>query len=65
MSAWVAAVAALAALIGTCGGVLWSGGRRDGKIDAILEQLASITQDHETRLRAVEHQWTPQHRRTR
>lgn len=28
-----------------------SGARRDGKIDAAIEQLTAITTDHETRLR--------------
>ena len=63
-SGWAAALTAFAALIGTLAGVLIRSGRRDGKIDAVLEQLTRITQDHETRLRVVE-RYQPQHRRSR
>lgn len=41
------AVAALGPVITTA----VSGARRDGKIDAAIEQLTKITTDHESRLR--------------
>jgi hypothetical protein len=31
------------------------GGRRDGKIDIILERLAELAADHENRIRELEH----------
>jgi hypothetical protein len=52
---WAAAAIATLMMLGTCAAVLWRGGRRDGRIDAVLERLADIAGDHETRLRAVEH----------
>lgn len=33
---------------------LWVGGRRDGTIDAILDRLTQLTEDHEDRLRLLE-----------
>jgi hypothetical protein len=60
---WAGALVAIAVMAGTFAGILWRGGRRDGKIDAVLEELAKISVDHETRLRAVEHPPSPQHRR--
>ena len=54
-SGWAGALIALAALVGGLGGALWRGGRRDGKIDAVLEQLGRIVEDHEARLRIIEH----------
>jgi len=48
LAAWTAVAGTLA----TCGGVLWRSGRRDGKIDQVLEQLTELTKDHEARLRA-------------
>ena len=54
MTAWLAALVPAAALAGAACGAIWRGGRRDGKIDAVLEQLTKIAQDHETRLRLVE-----------
>ena len=50
--------AALSALVlglavGACAGVIWHGGRREGRTDAILERLTAIADDHESR-RGVE-----------
>jgi hypothetical protein len=36
-------------------GLIWRDGRRDGRTDTILERLTAIAEDHETRLRDVEH----------
>jgi hypothetical protein len=53
-AAWLsAAVTALMAL-GAALGVIWRSGKRDGKLDALLEQLTRITDDHEWRLRQLE-----------
>lgn len=60
---WAAAAVSFAALAGTFAGSLWRGGRRDGKIDAVLDQLTRIVEDHEVRLRAVER--SPRHARQR
>jgi hypothetical protein len=53
-AAWALAFAALTTLLGGCIGSLWRGGRREGKVDAVLEQLTRITADHENRIRAQE-----------
>ena len=47
---WISAGTALASVAG----LVFRGGRRDGRVDAVLEQLARITGDHERRIRAVE-----------
>jgi hypothetical protein len=62
-SGWAAAIIATCMMLGSFAAILWRGGKRDGRIDAVLEQLTRIAGDHETRLRNVE-RWTPQHRRT-
>jgi hypothetical protein len=62
-AAWISACVATAMAFGVIAGALWRGGRRDGKIDAVLEELTRIASDHETRLRVVERTWIPQHRR--
>lgn len=53
-SAWAAVMAAalMAALM--FAGLIWRDGRRDGKIDTLLEELTRIGRDHEDRLRAIE-----------
>ena len=55
-AAWdaIAALATAAAAAGSCAGVLWHGGRREGRVDTVLEQLTAIIADHETRLRNIE-----------
>lgn len=54
-AAWAAVlVAALVFVFGAIGtiiGFLMRGARREGRVDAVLEQLAEITADHEKRLR--------------
>lgn len=59
LAAWVTAGVAVVAMISTVIGAMWRGARRDGKIDAVLEQLTAIAGDHETRIRAIE---KPRHR---
>lgn len=55
LAAWVA----VAGTMGTCGAVIFRTGRRDGKIDAVLEGVQKtqadqleLIKDHEARLRA-------------
>ena len=52
---WIAVAISGAGLLGILAGVLVRGGRRDGKIDAVLEQLTKIIEDHEGRIRVLEH----------
>ena len=47
---WISAGTALASVAG----LVFRGGRRDGRVDAVLEQLARITGDHEKRIRGLE-----------
>ncbi len=51
VSDWIALGALAVAAVGPALGSIRTGARRDGKIDAALEQLAAITADHEDRLR--------------
>jgi hypothetical protein len=53
-AAWAGVIAAFGMLAGVVAGGLWRGGRRDGKVDAVLEHLTAMAADHETRLRLVE-----------
>lgn len=50
-------------LLVTIGAVIWRDGRRDGRIDTVLEQLTKIAVDHEDRIRSVEGRKTGGHRR--
>lgn len=59
---WAAVIVSATGMAGLGAGVLVRGGRRDGKIDTILEQLTKISQDHEARLRIVEQIRAPQRR---
>lgn len=55
MTASWAAVAVAGLMMG--GGLLtalWRGGRRDGKLDQLLEELTALGKDHEVRLRVLE-----------
>lgn len=57
----------LVAVIGTLitiAAIVWRDGRRDGRVDAVLERLTHIAEDHEIRLRAVERRRPGSHRRT-
>lgn len=51
LSDWIALGALAVAAIGPTMASARSSGRRDGKIDAALEQTAKILTDHEDRLR--------------
>lgn len=51
VSDWIALGALAVAAIGPSVASLRGGGRREGKIDAALEQTAKILADHEDRLR--------------
>lgn len=65
-SAWAAVLVALFMMLLAIAGLVWRDGRRDGRLDAILEQLTKITGDHEDRIRAIEHpgeRHQPAHRR--
>jgi hypothetical protein len=53
-AAWVSAIVGVAMIAGVFAGALWRGGPPARKIDAVLQQLTSIVQDHEARLRIVE-----------
>jgi hypothetical protein len=52
-AAWAGSVAAMVMCAGAVGGLLWRAGRRDGKVDQILEQLTKTAEDHEQRLRSA------------
>ena len=51
LSTWIALGALAVAALGPVINRLAADARRDGKIDAALEQLTAITADHENRLR--------------
>lgn len=51
ISDWIAFGALVVAALGPTFGRVSAGGRRDGKVDAVLEELTKITADHEARLR--------------
>ena len=52
---WVLVALAATTAGGGALGYVWRGGRREGKIDAVLERLTGITEDHEDRIRDLEH----------
>lgn len=54
-AAWSAVLLSALLLAATLIGIVWRGGRRDGKLDAILDELRRIGADHEERIRALEH----------
>jgi hypothetical protein len=51
VSEWIAFAALAVAAVTPAAAAVRSAGRRDGKVDAVLEQLAAIAADHEDRLR--------------
>jgi hypothetical protein len=53
-AAWAAVLVAVVAACGSAATYIWRGGRREGRLDAILERLSGIAEDHESRIRAVE-----------
>lgn len=54
-AAWASAIAAITIMLGTAAAMIWRAGRFEGRTTVILEQLAAIIADHETRIRAAEH----------
>lgn len=50
-STWIALGALAVAVVGPALTTIAAGAKRDGKVDAVLEELTKITADHETRLR--------------
>jgi hypothetical protein len=54
-SAWAAVVVSAIMLALLFAGLIWRDGRRDGRTDTILERLTGIAEDHEDRLRDLEH----------
>jgi hypothetical protein len=55
MTAWIAVGITGLVAAASFARALWLGGRRDGKIDAILERLTEGHEDHETRIRGLEY----------
>jgi len=55
ISDWIAFGALAVAAVAPIAGTLRAGGRRDGKLDAVLERVVEIQGDHETRIRVLEH----------
>lgn len=53
-AAWAGSIVAMVMCAITVGGLLYKSGRREGKVDELLEQLTDIAKDHEKRLRALE-----------
>ena len=53
-SGWAAVLVALVMMTGTVAAVIWRGGRRDGRVDAVLERLTDLAEDHEGRIRTLE-----------
>lgn len=51
-AAWAGSIVAMLTCAGMCAGVFWRLGRREGKVDEILDELKAARQDHEQRLRA-------------
>lgn len=51
---WLSAAATVFMALGVLVGMIWRSGKRDGKIDAVLERLTALTDDHEYRLRQLE-----------
>lgn len=50
-AAWITALVPLLVALGAVAAWLISAGRREGKLDAALEMLTKIADDHEQRLR--------------
>ena len=53
-SGWAAVLVALVMMAGTGATVIWRDGRRDGRVDAVLERLTDLAEDHEGRIRGLE-----------
>lgn len=55
MSGWVAAGIAAVVAAAAAARAIWAGGRRDGTLEAILQRVTDILDDHENRIRLLEH----------
>jgi hypothetical protein len=53
-AAWGSVLVAVIATAIMAGGLIWRDGRRDGKIDAVLERLTDLTEDLDDRVRILE-----------
>lgn len=53
-AAWAAVMVAIAIWAGGTAGWIWRAGRREGKIDVILQQLTQMAADHENRIRDLQ-----------
>lgn len=53
-ASWVTVLVALVVALGGAAAWLLREGRREGKLDAILERLTDIATDHEQRMRQLE-----------
>ncbi|MGH3275890.1 MAG: hypothetical protein ACRDNZ_16390 [Streptosporangiaceae bacterium] len=54
-ASWASVLAAVAVLAGALSARLWAAGRREGRIDAVLEKLTELTADLDERVRLLEH----------
>lgn len=61
-ASWAAVLISAAVAAISVAAMVYRGGRRDGKIDAILGRLVELGEDHELRIRDIE---TGRHRRIR
>ena len=53
-SAWAGVLVAALMMAAALAGWVFRAGRRDGKLDAILERLTDVSEDHEGRIRTLE-----------
>lgn len=54
-AAWASVLVAFAVAIGVLAGRIWAAGRREGKVDQLLDDVVQLLGDHEDRLRLLEH----------
>ena len=55
---WAGSIIATIMCAGSIATMVWRAGRRDGKVDQILEQLTAVAQDREQRIRDLQRdQW--------
>jgi hypothetical protein len=64
-AAWAAVAISMCMLGAAIIGFIWRAGRRDGKLDTILEHVAELLDDHEDRIRDLEHERTARRPRVR
>jgi hypothetical protein len=53
-ASWIQVITQVLIVAGALGAYLQKSGRSSGKLETLLEQLAQVVGDHETRIRAVE-----------